>query len=226
MKPAQGSSWFAMSPKERREAWEPAPPWWFAPTKNTFDLATTTIPRLLNERMEELGVDYAVLYPTLGLGFDRIKGVEVRLVECRAMNACAANLYRPYAHRMTPAAIVPMDTPQIAIEELELAIKELGLKTVMLPGRVYRTVAKYQRERPDVGGLIRKVDVIGPDSDYDYDPFWAKCLEVGIAPSTHGSDFFWDSLSIPTYMFNYLSTFAIAHDVLAKALFIGGVTAS
>ena len=28
-------------------------------------------------------------------------------------------------------------------------------------------------------------DVIGLDSEYDYDPVWAKCLELGIAPSFH-----------------------------------------
>lgn len=114
LKPAQGGKLVRrLAERAPGGMGEPAPPWWFAPTKNTFDRATVTIPRLLNERMEELGIDYAVLYPTLGLGFDRIKDEEVRMVGCRAMNACVADLYRPYAHRMTPAAIVPKDTPQI-----------------------------------------------------------------------------------------------------------------
>ena len=28
-------------------------------------------------------------------------------------------------------------------------------------------------------------DMIGLDSEYDYDPVWAKCLELNIAPSFH-----------------------------------------
>ena len=84
-----------MTPEERKENWHPATPWWFAPTSNVLDRATATVPKILNERMDELGMDYAVLYTTLGLGFDRIQGFEQRLIVCRAMNACAADLYRP-----------------------------------------------------------------------------------------------------------------------------------
>lgn len=224
LNPGPGETWFTMTPQQRWEGWNPTTPWWFVPTTNSLDRATATIPRLLNERMDELGLDYAILYPTLGLGFERLAGDDVRLVACRALNACAADLYGPYAYRMTPAAIVPMDTPEIAIQELEFAVNELGLKTIMLPGRAYRPVAKYQRQYPDAADLVQKVDVIGLDSDYDYDPFWAKCMELGVAPATHGSDFNWGAMSISNYMFNHLSTFAIAHDVFAKALFIGGVT--
>ena len=113
------STWFEMTPEERKENWHPATPWWFAPTTNVLDRATATLPKVLNERMDELGMDYAVLYTTLGLGFDRIEGQEQRFIVCRAMNACVADLYREYSHRMTPAAIVPMDTPEIAIREME-----------------------------------------------------------------------------------------------------------
>ena len=65
-----------MTPEERKENWHPATPWWFAPTTNVLDRATATLPKVLNERMDELGMDYAVLYTTLGLGFDRIEGFQ------------------------------------------------------------------------------------------------------------------------------------------------------
>jgi hypothetical protein len=35
---------------------------WSFPTE-TFDYATASLPNLLNERLEELGIDYAVVYP-------------------------------------------------------------------------------------------------------------------------------------------------------------------
>ena len=42
-------------------------PWWGIPTRNTLDRATAMLPRLLYERLDELGLDVAVLYPTYGL---------------------------------------------------------------------------------------------------------------------------------------------------------------
>ena len=219
-----GTTWFNMTPQQRKDAWLPASPWWFAPTSNVLDRATATVPKILNERMDELGMDYAVLYTTLGLGFDRIEGPEQRLIVCRAMNACAADLYRDYSRRMTPAAIVPMDTPELAIGEMEYAVNELGLKTIMLPGRVNRPIPKHLDEHPDAAGVARYIDLIGIDSQYDYDPFWARCQEMGVTPASHGSEFFWGAISPSTYMFNHLSAFAIGHDFFAKALFLGGVT--
>ena len=123
-------------------------------------------------------MDYAVLYTTTGLAFDLIEPQEQKLIVVRAINAYAADIYRPYSYRMTPAAIVPMDTPEIAIEEMEYAVNELGLKTIMLPGRVERPIGKYRDEHPGSEKYIRKMDVIGIDSDYDYDPFWKRCQEI------------------------------------------------
>ena len=37
------------------------------PARNTLDRATAMLPRLLYERLDEIGLDLAVLYPTFGL---------------------------------------------------------------------------------------------------------------------------------------------------------------
>ena len=219
------SNWFSMTPEERKQNWEPATPWWFAPTTSVLDRATATLPKVLNERMDELGMDYAVLYTTLGLGFDRIQGQEQRFIVCRAMNACAADLYRDYSYRMTPAAIVPMDTPEIAIREMEYAINDLGLKTIMLPGRVNRPIPKHLDEHPEAEGIAHYIDLIGIDSAYDYDPFWARWPGDGesLPPPTAATSS-GGAVSVSKYMFNHLSAFAHGHDAFAKALFMGGVT--
>ena len=219
-----GKTWFEMDLEEKKEAWFSAPPWWAMPTRSAFDRATATVPRVLNDRMDELGMDYTVLYTTTGLAFDLIEPQEQKLIVVRAINAYAADIYRPYSYRMTPAAIVPMDTPQIAIEEMEYAVSELGLKTIMLPGRVERPIEKYRDESPGSEKYIRKMDVIGIDSDYDYDPFWKRCQELKIVPASHGSDAGWGAISVTNYVFNHLSSFAYAHDTFCKALFMGGVT--
>jgi hypothetical protein len=38
---------------------------------------------------------------------------------------------------------------------------------------------------PDSSKPRRKCDQLGLDSDYDYDPLWQKCRELGIAPTFH-----------------------------------------
>ena len=38
---------------------------------------------------------------------------------------------------------------------------------------------------PDARPLRRAYDMLGIDSEYDYDPVWQKCRELGIAPTFH-----------------------------------------
>ena len=51
------------TPEERREQRRAQEAFWAAPTKNTRDRATALLPRLLYERLDELGFDFTVLYP-------------------------------------------------------------------------------------------------------------------------------------------------------------------
>jgi hypothetical protein len=38
--------------------------WWGVPATNTLDRATAMMPKLMYNRMDELGLDYALLFPT------------------------------------------------------------------------------------------------------------------------------------------------------------------
>ena len=58
----------SQSVADRRNQRSAQEAFWALPTKNTRDRATAMLPRLLNERLEELGLDFTVLYPTAGLG--------------------------------------------------------------------------------------------------------------------------------------------------------------
>ena len=55
------------SPADRRESASSRAGMWGLPTKNTLDRATAMLPELMYERLDELGIDFAVLYPTYGL---------------------------------------------------------------------------------------------------------------------------------------------------------------
>ena len=75
--------------------------------------------------------------PERALFYPHIDPTELRQVACRALNIINAESYGPYRDRMTPAAVIPMNTPDEAIAELEYAVQELGLKVAMI-GHVAR----------------------------------------------------------------------------------------
>jgi predicted TIM-barrel fold metal-dependent hydrolase len=218
-------SWYRLSPEERQDKRPTRSTWWGMPTKNTLDRATASIPRLLYDRLDEFGLDFAVLYPTFGLPVPHIEEEELRRGTCRAFNEYYAETYREYSDRLTPAAIIPMGTPDEAIQELEHAINDLGLKAIVCAGYMRRPIPAVAREYPEAARQAFWLDTFGLDSAYDYDPFWAKCVELKVAPSFHSSGMGWGSRTSPTnYMYNHIGMFGAAGEALCKSLFMGGVT--
>ena len=155
-------------------------PWWALPAENTLDLATATLPKLLYERLDEIGLDFTVLYPSMGLVFPELEDEEVRRAACRGANLYFARYFGEYRDRMSPVASVPMHTPAEAIEELEYAVG-MGFKAVVMPSYVRRPIASAA-ENSETARSGFWIDTFCLDSEYDYDPVWAKCVELGIAP--------------------------------------------
>src|SRR5437879_3038884 len=58
---------FRMTPTERSQARPGIPVWWPLPAENTLDRATSSLPKLMHVRMDEIGLDFAIVYPSLGL---------------------------------------------------------------------------------------------------------------------------------------------------------------
>lgn len=216
--------WYAMSWEERRHRRAMRGPWWALPTRNTLDRCTSMLPRLYHERMDDFGIDFAVLYPTLGLLFPHAQDDEFRPLACHAFNEFASASYSEYADRMTVAATIPLHTPDEGIRELEHA-KALGLKVAMIPAYVRRPVPTFAEKYPDAANRVTWLDSYGLDSQHDYDPFWAKCEELGFAVAVHSAGMgLEERRSISNYMYNHMGHFAAAGEVLAKALLMGGVT--
>ena len=224
VKASQARGVLVGSHEERRDGWVPMGPWWGAPN-DARDRATVMVPRLLNERLDEFGIDYTILYPSQGLFTYTIEDDELRRVACRAFNTYAADLMSGYEDRMTPVAAIPMNTPQEAIEELEHAVNNLGFKAVVLGSSVRRAIPCVQREFPEAAGLFARMELFAMDSDYDYDPVWAKCLELKVTPTSHGSVLGrGNDDSISNYVYNHIGLMGMGHLKLCKALFMGGVT--
>jgi predicted TIM-barrel fold metal-dependent hydrolase len=218
-------AWYGMDEKERAEHRVIRPPWWGIPMKDARDRATVIFPKLLHERMDELGLDFSVIYPTWGLMVTNVGDEEIRRAACRAMNIYSAEVFAPYADRMTPVAAIPNVTPEEAIEELDFAVGELGLRSIVLNGYVARTIPAAERLGPDAARHGFWLDTLGIDSEYDYDPFWQRCTELGVNPTFHTGGMGWGSRnSISNYVYNHIGHFGAAGDATCKSLFLGGVT--
>src|SRR5215470_15080452 len=130
-----------MTPEERRQRRVAMPNFWNRQAENTLDRATAMMPHLLYDRLDEIGSDFAIIYPTAGLRLPRIKDDATRRAVIRAYNIVSADYFRGLEDRMTPAAIIPMHTPEEAIEELEFVTKQLGSKVGMFGSGMPRQVA-------------------------------------------------------------------------------------
>jgi predicted TIM-barrel fold metal-dependent hydrolase len=192
-------------------------PWWGIPTRNTLDRATAMLPRLLYERLDELGLDVAVLYPTYGLIPIHIPDAELRQAMAAACNAYVAEQYAPYADRLIAVACIPTYTPEEAVAELEHAVVDLGLRAVMMGGAIPRPIAEG-------GAHATWMDGLGHGSLYDYDPLWRRCAELGVSPTFHSTGSGWGSrVSTSNFVYNHIGNFAAAGELTARSLLMGGV---
>jgi predicted TIM-barrel fold metal-dependent hydrolase len=197
-----------------RAAWKAMPSWWGWQTANVRDRATAHLPALMYERLDEMGIDYTILYPSMALGYFEITDEEVAAAACMAVNRTHARQFAPYADRCTVGAIVPMTTPQQAVRVLRDAVA-LGFRTAVIAGYAKRPIAD--------GGY--RLDMFGLDSEHDYDPFWAACVELGIAPVVHSAlQQHRVTRSVSNYVYNHVNGLAAAHESLCKSLFLAGVT--
>ena len=196
------------------------PPWWAFPAENTLDRATAMLPRLFYERLDELGIDFAVVYPTFGLLTFNLGDEEVRRAAARAFNLHFSEAYADFSDRLTPVACIPMHTPDEAIAELDYAVGERGLKTVLMAGHVMRNIeASGPGPRP-----MQWMDTFGTDSPYDYDPVWQRCTDLGVSPTFHSSGMGWGSrASATSYVYNHIGNFAAAGEASCRSLFLDGV---
>jgi len=216
--------WSKFSVAERRERRNLRPTWWAIPARNTVDLATAIFPKLMYERLPEMGLDYSVVYPTMGLILIELPDEELRRASARALNEMKAETFRGFEERMTPAALIPMHTPEEAIAELEYSVLTLGLKAVMMASYARRPIPYAAKRWPEAARFTYWMDTFGLDSEYDYDPVWAKCEELGIAPTFHSVGYGWGSrTSVSNYVHNHLGNFAAGAEAVCRGLFMGGI---
>jgi predicted TIM-barrel fold metal-dependent hydrolase len=199
-------------------------PWWAASTSTAVhDRAASMLPGYLYERLDETGMDFSILFPSLGLAAPHLDNAEFRRAGCRAYNAYCAEVIGPYADRLTGVAVIPMHTPQEAVEELEYAVRVQGFKVVTMPSYIVRPVPGVVEKWPEAAKHTHWNDSYGIDSLYDYDPVWAKCVELGVAPTFHTPGYGFTRGSVSNWMMNHIGLFAAGGEGITRSLFMSGV---
>lgn len=200
----------------------PRAPWW-GTTTNTRDLATVMLPKLLRERVDELGLDFVILYPSLGLVLHTIQDEKIRRGALRALNTMNAEMTAPYADRMTAVAMIPMHSPEEALDEIDFVAGKLEGKVAVIPAGVTRPIPEYTDAFP----AAHYFDCYGLDSSYDYDPVWEAFQKHSLAVTAHGAP---GNVYLPlprrsptNYMYNHILGHAAQQIDLCLSLVMGGV---
>jgi len=84
--------------------------------------------------MDAAGIGTAILYPTDGLTYGKIIDNEIAVELASAYNDWLAETYVKKSQRFEGMALIPMQEPVRAVEELRRAVEERGLRGAMLPG--------------------------------------------------------------------------------------------
>ena len=191
----------------------------------SIDRATAMLPKLFRARLDEAGIDFAVVYGTFALTVLRTGDDELRPVVYRAMNMMYADMFQGLSDRLTPVALIPMHTPEEAVAELDFAIGELGMKAIVMNTMIYRPAPEVMKEAPHLAEYSMAPLSPAIDQGDAYDPVWAKCVELGVAPSCHNSFRGRGSThgSPTNYVFNSLGSFGQGSEYFCRALFFGGV---
>jgi predicted TIM-barrel fold metal-dependent hydrolase len=219
----QSNEWYRVGWDERQRKRLRRTIWWGV-TSNTYDKATALLPALLNERLPELGIDFAIIYPSFGLTINGLVASDLGRAAARAYNNMTMDMFRQYSERFAPVAILPARTPEEAIEELEYVVGTLGYKVIMLRGNQERPIRSLVEEGIDPSKAAWYLDNIALDSPYDYDPLWSRCVELGVAVTQHAGSPRWpDRASISNFTYNHIGHFANSNHCFARGVFLGGV---
>jgi predicted TIM-barrel fold metal-dependent hydrolase len=129
-------------------------------------------PRL--ELMDELGVDRALMFPTLASLIEERLRHDVRATHAiiHALNEWMLETWTfDYEGRIFPTPVITLPIVERAIEELEWVV-ERGAKVVLIrPAPV-----------PGSDGLSRSPGLA------EFDPFWQRVVDLGVLVAMHASD--------------------------------------
>ena len=116
------------------------------------------------EFLDDVGIDWTVLYPTQALAYGKIVSLDYAVVAARAYNDWLYHTYVEFDPRFKGMAIIPMQDPEEAVSELRRAVTELGM----------------------LGGMIPSNGLPSPLGAKMYWPVYAEADRLGCCLAVHG----------------------------------------
>lgn len=114
--------------------------------------------------MDAESIDAAFLYPSLGLFLSAVTDPELAAAICRAYNRWLADYCKPYPNRLFGIAMLPLQSIELAVQELEFAVNQLGFR------------GAFVRPNPYNGRVLH---------DPQSDPLWAAAQNLNVAIGIH-----------------------------------------
>ena len=90
-------------------------------------------PRNGSNFLDDVGIDWTVVYPTAGLAVGRIIAEDWAIAACRAYNNWLYEKFTNVSPRIKGMALIPIQDTDAACAEMRRAVKELGMAGAMLP---------------------------------------------------------------------------------------------
>ena len=113
-------------------------------------------PALLYERLDEIGIDFTILYPSMTLAYLEVADDELIGLRCRAANRALANLFAPYRDRTTVGALDP--------DARSRSSRSTSSSSRCASSASRRPCSRATRARDRIGTDAYRLDTFGVDS--------------------------------------------------------------
>ena len=122
------------------------------------DKVTETRPEDVIKFVDNMGLESTVLYPTAGLAIGLVQNPDWACSIARAYNNWFHARYIEKDSRLKGVAILPVQDPQGAVEELRYAVEKLDMVGAFLPSA---TVMNKALGHPDFHPIFREAESLG-----------------------------------------------------------------
>lgn len=144
----------------------------------------TTIGGLFNRvrllHMDREGIDHQVIYGSIPLAFGSIIDPELAVVLCRAYNDYIEADTRADADRLHPVAVLPLQDPAEAVNEMRRCVEDLGMVGVSI-------APNQPAPHPDAPERFPTIRVPKALSHPDFQPVFAEAERLDVAIGIHGA---------------------------------------
>ncbi len=151
------------------------------------DTPLHTTPKAVSEMLDEVGISTTVLYPTLALAHGSIRQAEWSVALARAYNTWMSETYCKEDKRQKFVALIPLQDPSAAAEELRRATTELGA----------------------VGGVLCGAGFTEPLGSSFFQPLYAEADRLKTALVCHGAP----ASALPDIFTKFTHLFVLNHPI-------------